>query len=697
MSDFINITADCETIIKSSVEQIGKVSDIETAVLYSIQNGNKNSADIYIKLDNGESLPLHVNDRIKDIKNNFPYIFDKLEKNIPVTETDEILYAAGGSNSKRMPKSIIFLPVVVDNLLWGFVICIHRTDYDWKARDLSLFIELTQKISSSLSRKNQIINLYKENENFSFLMENITDLVLMADESNSIISIRGDMIRSGVYYPEEIIGRQISDIISEEDRERFIHDSESFRKGRFTGEYRIVLKNRSVKWMGALISGVYEENEYKGSCCMFAYIDDIMKAHEKTAGNEALYRMLIENAQDIIWTMDPDFRVTYLSPSGEKIGWTSCKEINLAGIKEFLGRSQHMHIRKALEEYLISSGKAQREENSFRLFSYEHINPRTLVKVYIETKVSILRNASGEIAGFIGISRDCTERKKILDNLLSVKSRQGYLLDNIQDILICYDTDARISYISNNIKQIAGYEQSEIVGKLAKDFVNPSMNDYYQDSLEKLNRTKGGGVYEFQIIHKDGSKHWYRFNTKANYDETGRFVEVVAVMSNIDKYKEVEKHFEITEKKENLYQHIVGKVQDLVWASSLDYMTIYMSPSVKTILGYSVEEALGMEFGTTFKPESLSRVMAVLREARVAVARGDCSFSTELTVNQFKRNRRTLKGSLRISILCDSQNNPYGYLGITSFRKRSPNVKAQGNPEVKNKKRGRPRGRKSSI
>lgn len=697
MSKFINITADCETIIRYSIEQIGKVSDIETIALYSIPSGDKNSADIYIKLDNGESLPLHLNDRIKDIKNNFPYIFDKLEKNIPVTETDEIFYDAGELKSEKPPKSIIFLPVVVDNLLWGFVICIHRTDYDWKARDLSLFIELTHKISSSLSRKNQIINLYKENESCSFLMENITDLVLMADETNSIISIRGDMIRSGGYYHEEIIGRQISSLISEDDRERFIHDSESFRKGRLTGEYRIVLKNGSVKWVGVLISPVYEDNSYKGCWYLFADIDDIMKAHEKTARNEALYRMLLENARDIIWTMDTDFRVTYLSPSGEKIGWTSCKEINLAGIKEFLGGAQHMNIRKTLEEYLISAGKSQREENPFRLFTYEHINPRTLVKGYIETKVSILRNASGEIVGFIGISRDCTERKKMLDNLLSVESRQRYLLDNIQDILLCYDMDAKITYISDNIKQLTGYDPSEIIGKQAGDFIQPGMKEYYKGNLDRFIRTKEDGVYEYLLVYKDGTEHWYRFNTKLNYDDKGRFIEVVAVMANIDKYKEAEKYFEITEKKENLYQHIVGKVQDLVWASSLDYMTIYMSPSISTTLGYSEEEAHGMEFGTTFKPESLSRVISVLREAREAVAKGDYNFSADLTVNQFKRNRRTLKGNLRISILCDTQNNPYGYLGITSFRKRGPNVKPQGNPGVKNKKRGRPRGRKNSI
>jgi PAS domain S-box-containing protein len=697
MSKFINIAADCEAIIKSSVVQISKITEIETTALYSIQSDGKSSADVYIKLDNGESLPPHVNELINDIKKNFPNIFDKLEKNIPVTETDEIFDTAGKPNSGKQPKSIIFLPVVVDNLLWGFVFCVHRTDYDWKARDLSLFIELTQKISSSLSRKNQIINLYKEKENLSFLMENIGDLVLMADERNSIIRISGDMIRSVGYYPEEIIGRQISYLISEEDRERFIHDLESFRKGRFTGEYRIVLKNSSIKWMGALISPVYEENAYKGCWCMFTDIDDIMKAHEKTAGNEALYRMLIENVQDIIWTMDPDFRVTFLSPSGEKIGWTSCEEINLAGISEFLGRDQHMNIRKTLEEYLISAGKGQREENPFRLFTYEHINPKTFETCFVETKISVLRDNSGRVTGLIGISRDCTDRKRMFDNLLSVESRQRYLLDNIQDILLCYDMDARITYISNNIKQLTGYDPAEIIGRSAEDFIHPGMEEYYKENLDRFQMSRDSGVYEYRLIYKDGTEHWYRFNTKPNYDETGRFIEVVAVMANIDKYKETEKYFEISEKKENLYQHIVGKVQDLVWASSLDYMTIYMSPSIKTTLGYSVEEALGMEFGTTFKPESLSRMISVLREARSAVARGDYNFSAELMVNQFKRNRRTLKGSLRISILCDTQNNPYGYLGITSFRKRGPNVKSQGNPEVKNKKRGRPRGRKNSI
>ncbi len=697
MSKFINITADCESIIRSSIEQIGKVSDIETIALYSIPSGDKDSADIYIKLDNGEGMPPQLNDCIKDIKNKFPYIFDKLKKNIPVTETDEIFYTAGESSSEKKPKSIIFLPVVVDNLLWGFVICIHRTDYDWKARDLSLFIELTQKISSSLSRKNQIINLVKENENFSFLMENVCDLIIQIDESRSVVCVKGDLIRSGGYYPEEITGRQISYLISEEDRERFIHDSESFRKGRFTGEYRIVLKNGSLKWMGALISPVYEDNAYKGSWCMFADIDDIMKAHEKTAENEALYRMLAQNAQDIIWTMDTDFRVTYLSPSGEKIGWISCEEINHAGIKEFLGRDQHMNIKKTLDECLINARKGLREENPFRVFTYEHINPRTLEAGFMETKISVLRDISGKVIGFIGISRDCTERKKMQDNLLSLESRQRYLLDNIQDILVCCDADARITYISNNIKQIAGYDPSEIIGKLAEDFINPDMKDNLKENIEILKKIREGRAKEYLLVNKDGTKNWYRLNSKPNYDVDGHFTDVVVVMANIDKYKEVEKYFEITEKKENLYQHIVDKVQDLVWASSLDYLTIYMSPSIRTTLGYSVDEALGMEFGTTFKTESLSRVMTVLREAREAVARGDYNFSADLTVNQFKRNRRTLKGNLRISILCDTQNNPYGYLGITSFRKRGPNVKPQGNPEVKNKKRGRPRGRKSSI
>ena len=170
-------------------------------------------------------------------------------------------------------------------------------------------------------------------------------------------------------------------------------------------------------------------------------------------------------------------------------------------------------------------------------------------------------------------------------------------------------------------------------------------------------------------------------------------------MSNIDKYKEVEEDYANTEKKENLYQHIVGKMHDLVWASSLDFMTIYISPSIKASLGYSVNEAMGMEFGTTFKSESLNKVVALFREAKAAVAKGDCDWTGEISINQFKRNRRALKGILRMSILCDSQNIPYGYLGITSFRRRGPNVKDRKAvpSEGKRKTRGRPKGSRKSI
>jgi hypothetical protein len=112
----------------------------------------------------------------------------------------------------------------------------------------------------------------------------------------------------------------------------------------------------------------------------------------------------------------------------------------------------------------------------------------------------------------------------------------------------------------------------------------------------------------------------------------------------------------------------------------MDYLTIYMSPSVKTTLGYTVEEAMSIEFGMTYTPESFNKLIDALREAHAASSAGKGDWSTELTVYQFKRNRRTLKGRLRLSILCDNNKKPYGYLGITSFRRRGPNYRRKASP-----------------
>jgi PAS domain S-box-containing protein len=434
MPDFTDLSRDCETTIRSILDQIKKVNEIESVVLCSVKGGDKISARMCMGPEAGKVLPSQMEQALCNIKQDFPYIYDKLEKNIPVTETNELFKRISPGYSDVQTKSVIFLPVAVEGVIWGFVFCMHSIDYDWKARDLSLFIELTHKIGFSI------------------------------------------------------------------------------------------------------------------------------------------------------------------------------------------------------------------------------------------------------------------ERKRMLDALLEIESRQRYLLDNIQDILVCYDTNARISYVSDNIRQISGYEPNEIIGRLAEEFVHPDARVSFNEAAQRLRMTNGGGIYEFPLINRNGTKHWYRMNTKPNFDESGNFMEVVAVMSNIDKYKEVEKDYELKEKNENLYQHIVGKVQDLVWASTLDYMTMYIAPSVKDILGYTVEEALGMEFGTTYKPESLCRLTEMLREARAAIAAGTYDFSGELTVNQIRRNRRTIKGRLRISILCDSKNEPYGYLGITSFRKRSPSLKQRSVPDGVVRKRGRPRG-----
>jgi PAS domain-containing protein len=55
--------------------------------------------------------------------------------------------------------------------------------------------------------------------------------------------------------------------------------------------------------------------EVEGIVASFRLIDEAVAAEEELRRSEERYRLLAENARDVIWTMEPDGRISYVSPS----------------------------------------------------------------------------------------------------------------------------------------------------------------------------------------------------------------------------------------------------------------------------------------------------------------------------------------------------------------------------------------------
>ena len=122
----------------------------------------------------------------------------------------------------------------------------------------------------------------------------------------------------------------------------------------------------------------------------------------------ALYRLLTEDAQDVLWRTDSQLVLTYISPADERLrGFRADEVLGHSVFEMFTDEGvelvKGMLRRQAIEDAAGSSG-------GFLRFQVEHrCKDGRLIWGEVTSKPD--RNAQGEIIGYHGITREITERK----------------------------------------------------------------------------------------------------------------------------------------------------------------------------------------------------------------------------------------------------------------------------------------------
>ena len=126
--------------------------------------------------------------------------------------------------------------------------------------------------------------------------------------------------------------------------------------------------------------------------------------------SQALYRLLTEDAQDVLWRTDSRLIVTYISPADERLrGFRADEVLGHSVFEMFTDEGvelvKGMLRRQAIEDAAGSSG-------GFLRFQVEHrCKDGRLIWGEMLSKPD--RNAQGEIIGYHGITREITERKHL--------------------------------------------------------------------------------------------------------------------------------------------------------------------------------------------------------------------------------------------------------------------------------------------
>lgn len=502
-----------------------------------------------------------------------------------------------------------------------------HTLYRGKRAVLGSMLDVTE-------RKQKDETLRKREEHYRLLAENTSDVVWVIDvrTMNKHLYVSPSIEKFSGYTHEEYMQLRPRDILAPESAKRAEkYFTESLRQAAAgkpvecpSFEIEAIRKNGESVWAELTYALIYDDS---GRVVAVQGADrDITqrkKAEEDLRANEAKYRFLTENMEDIIWMIDlPSFKLSYISPSVQRILGFSIAEFSAMDGLGFILPQSLPAIRQAIKML----GKDPDDPGKAIILEYKTYK-KDGTTIWLEATGRPIFDAAGTVIGIQGASRDINDRKKVEEALRESEEQYRLIAETAHDVVWLLDARTfKYLYISPSVDRIFGYTREEMLKMDPLKRVSPATANVSRESLQKALSNAAAGrpeeckPFEQEITCKDGSIIWVAVTYRLVSDADGNVVAIRGSSREITEQKKAERALK---KSEEQYRLLAENTDDIVWmidSRTFDY--IYVSPSVERYSGYSREEYIKLPAEDMMTAESLAKVRENFTKSRRQAAAG---------------------------------------------------------------------------
>lgn len=184
-------------------------------------------------------------------------------------------------------------------------------------------------------------------------------------------------------------------------------------------------------------------------------------------GDEAQrFRMFVENANDILYTMTPEGVFTYVSPRWRDLLGHEPEEVTGQPLEKFV-HPEDVDLCRTVLERIITTGQKQAGIQ----YRVKHQNGQWR---WHESNASLIKPAADGSEAFLGVARDVTENKETAEALSDNNDRLENLLLELPVAIMIVDYHTReILELNPNAMLILGYSGEQLIGRKCTDDVCP--------------------------------------------------------------------------------------------------------------------------------------------------------------------------------------------------------------------------------
>jgi PAS domain S-box-containing protein len=337
------------------------------------------------------------------------------------------------------------------------------------------------------------------------------------------------------------------------------------------------------------------EGEIIGVIATVREITDRKRAEEALRESEEKFRSLAENQHDVVWTVNENLEIDYISPSCFKMTGTTAEETMGMNPKDFCTEESYQRIlMKLAEERQKSPNEMQPVVLEIDQYHKDgHLFPAemTCMPIIIDNKFT----------GVQGITRDITERKNAEEEI----RRLATAVEQSPSVIAITDLNGNLEYVNPKFTELTGYSNEEAIRE------NPRIlraGDQPDETYKELWETiSSGNIWrgEFHNKKKSGELFWEAASVSPIFDKQGKVTNYIKIAENITERKKTEAALREA-------YNIINRSPAVafLWKNDEKWPVEFVSDNVNKVFGYKAEEFIlgSISYAEVIHPDDLERV-----------------------------------------------------------------------------------------
>jgi PAS domain S-box-containing protein len=356
-------------------------------------------------------------------------------------------------------------------------------------------------------RKNMEEKLRNEEHLFRTLAEQSSDIIILVNRKG-IINYENPAIEKALGYKvEERIGASIFDLIHPDDMKFLTDASRALAKDKDTSTLKaeVRIRHRDGNWhtFEVTANNIVHDKLLEGGLINLRDITERKRAEKVIKESKAQYRLLADHMKDQIWLMDLNLRVSYVSPSVEKLLGYTFDELKKIPLEKLLMAES---FQKAMDFFSKEMPLALTSPSDYILDRPVELEfcCRDGRIVWGEIKFSFIRDENGKPVSILGEGRNISERKQMEYALKKSEERYRSVFENAGLPMVIMEDSLVIFMVNDRFVEMSGYAKDEIEDHMKfTDFI---VSGDHNALMKCFSRRKGDKPveYECRIAHRNG-------------------------------------------------------------------------------------------------------------------------------------------------------------------------------------------------